>query len=178
MPVRLEQRSIVSEPRAAQALRSAGVGLLFAVDRARRHRRQMRGPTLLRAFAFAEIFAVAAREAAERPAPRGDAPGGEKRSDASDTVDPFVAKAVIVTAFHGELEGWIRSVPLGEELPFDRGAGDGKLYVNRTLGVFGLMTGEGPARAATSITALGYDARVDVSAAYAAAARNERASRR
>ena len=75
---------------------------------------------------------------------------------------------VIVTAFPPELSAWTTGLPLGEALPFEQGASPNQppLHLNRSLGILGLTTGMGPARAAASITALGYDPRFDLAQSY------------
>lgn len=90
-------------------------------------------------------------------------------SAASTTASPLISiNAVIVTAIKGEVDTWVHKLPLGESLPFDWGAmgPHAELHVNRSLGVMALSTGQGPAKAATSIMALGFDPRLDLKDAY------------
>ena len=81
-------------------------------------------------------------------------------------------KAVVVTMFEvgsdsgdaaGEFQLWHEGAKLNERMPFAHGH---DLYLNRTSGVLGMVTGEGTANAATAITQLGLDPRFDLSHAY------------
>jgi len=82
-------------------------------------------------------------------------------------------RVVVVTTFEigkdsgdtaGEFQEWVEKLPLNEVAPFPQGYH--ALRLNRTLGVLGIVTGEGPTRAAASIEALGNDPRFDLSHAY------------
>jgi purine nucleoside permease len=86
---------------------------------------------------------------------------------------PFPVRVVVVTTFElgndigdkpGEFQRWVEKLPLNEVVPFP--AGYHELRLNRELGVLGIVTGEGPTRAAASITALGHDGRFDLSHSY------------
>ncbi len=86
---------------------------------------------------------------------------------------PLPIRVVVVTTFEigadtgdapGEFQAWVERLPLPEAVPFPQGYRD--LRLNRALGVLGIVTGEGPARAAASIEALGDDPRFDLSHAY------------
>jgi purine nucleoside permease len=82
-------------------------------------------------------------------------------------------RVVVVTTFEvgqdtgdtaGEFQEWVEKLPLAEVVPFPQGYHD--LRLNRSLGVLGIVTGEGPTRAAASIEALGNDPRFDLTHAY------------
>ncbi len=82
-------------------------------------------------------------------------------------------RVVVVTTFEigkdtgdvpGEFQDWVEKLPLGTVLPFPQGLHP--LRFNARLGVLGMVSGEGPARMASSMTALGYDPRFDLSHAY------------
>lgn len=77
-------------------------------------------------------------------------------TDGSEVIVPHL---VVVTAMHSELERWIDRLPLGQTL-------SSELWWNGTLGILGMVTGEGMRRAAISTTALGYDNRFDVRSSY------------
>ena len=86
---------------------------------------------------------------------------------------PLPIRVVVVTTFEigadtgdapGEFQEWVERLPLSEAVPFPQGYRD--LRLNRALGVLGIVTGEGPTRAAASIEALGNDPRFDLSHAY------------
>lgn len=86
---------------------------------------------------------------------------------------PLPIRVVVVTTFEighdtgdtpGEFQDWVENLPLSETLPFPQAYHD--LRLNRALGVLGIVTGEGPTRAAASIEALGNDPRLDLSHAY------------
>ena len=82
-------------------------------------------------------------------------------------------RVVVVTTFEigadtgdtpGEFQEWVEKLPLTTVLPFPQGYHP--LRYNAALGVLGMVSGEGPARMAASMTALGYDPRFDLSHAY------------
>jgi purine nucleoside permease len=82
-------------------------------------------------------------------------------------------KVVVVTTFEveqngqdmgGEFQAWTDQYPLPEHIPFPQGYHE--LRYNHAEQVLGIVTGEGTARAAASITALGHDPRFDLSHAY------------
>jgi purine nucleoside permease len=86
---------------------------------------------------------------------------------------PVIIRVVVVTTFEvgkdsgdtaGEFQDWVERLPLPETVAFPQAYHD--LRLNRALGVLGLVTGEGPTRAAASIEALGNDPRFDLSHAY------------
>ena len=86
---------------------------------------------------------------------------------------PLPIRVVVATTFEigqdtgdapGEFQQWVERLPLTEIVPFPQGYRD--LRLNRALGVLGIVTGEGPTRAAASIEALGNDPRFDLSHAY------------
>ncbi len=86
---------------------------------------------------------------------------------------PLPIRVVVVTTFElgadagdapGEFQAWVERLPLAETVPFPQGYRD--LRLNRALGVLGIVTGEGPTRAAASIEALGDDPRFDLGHAY------------
>ncbi len=86
---------------------------------------------------------------------------------------PIAIKVVVVTTFElgadtgdmpGEFQNWVEKLPLGTVLAFPQGYHP--LRYNPRLGVLGMVSGEGPVRMASSITALGYDPRFDLSHAY------------
>ncbi|MCQ8242092.1 purine nucleoside permease [Rhizosaccharibacter radicis] len=93
--------------------------------------------------------------------------------DTAASTAPIPIRVVVVTTFElgsdtgdrpGEFQRWVEKLPLREVLP--NPAGYRPLRINRELGVLGIVTGEGPTRAAASITALGHDGRFDLSHAY------------
>jgi purine nucleoside permease len=82
-------------------------------------------------------------------------------------------KLVIVTMFDppagagnwpSELTRWVERVPLPEQLEFP--LGERKLRLNRERGILAVVTGVGNTKAATTIMALGLDARFDLSRSY------------
>ncbi|WP_428377887.1 purine nucleoside permease [Lichenicoccus sp.] len=82
-------------------------------------------------------------------------------------------RVVVVTTFElgadtgdkpGEFQDWVERLPLRTVLPFPQGYHP--LRYNASLGVLGMVSGEGPARMAASMTALGDDPRFDLSRAY------------
>jgi purine nucleoside permease len=86
---------------------------------------------------------------------------------------PLQIRVLVVTTFEigndtgdtpGEFQEWVEKLPLAETLPFPQAYHD--LRLNRPLGVLGLVTGEGPTRAAASIEAIGNDPRFDLTHAY------------
>jgi purine nucleoside permease len=86
---------------------------------------------------------------------------------------PLHIRVVVVTTFEigndtgdtpGEFQDWVEKFPLPETLPFPQAYR--ALRLNRRLGVLGIVTGEGPTRAAASIEALGNDPRFDLTHAY------------
>ncbi len=86
---------------------------------------------------------------------------------------PLPIRVVVVTTFEvgkdtgdtaGEFQEWVEKLPLAETVPFPQAYHD--LRLNRSLGVLGIVTGEGPTRAAASIEALGNDPRFDLTHAY------------
>jgi len=88
-------------------------------------------------------------------------------------VEPIPIKVVIVTMFEkgddtgdtpGEFQYWAERMPLEETVAFPMGYRD--LRLNRELGVLGIVTGIGTAKAAASIMALGLDDRFDLTKAY------------
>ena len=89
------------------------------------------------------------------------------------TAAPIPVHVVVVTTFElgadtgdmpGEFQNWVTRFPLPQTLPFP--AGYHPLRYDPSSKVLGIVTGEGPARAASSITALGHDPRFDLSHAY------------
>ncbi|WP_428391444.1 purine nucleoside permease [Lichenicoccus sp.] len=86
---------------------------------------------------------------------------------------PIPIRVVVVTTFElghdtgdtpGEFQNWVEKLPLPTVLAFPQGYHP--LRYNAWLHVLGMVSGEGPARMAASITALGYDPRFDLSHAY------------
>jgi purine nucleoside permease len=82
-------------------------------------------------------------------------------------------KVVVVTTFEigndtgdaaGEFQNWVEKFPLPTILPFPQGYHH--LRYNPEKQVLGIVTGEGPSRIASSITALANDKRFDLSHAY------------
>lgn len=82
-------------------------------------------------------------------------------------------RVVVVTAFEigndtgdtpGEFQNWVENLPLPEVVPFPQGYHP--LRYNPEKHVLGIVAGEGPARMASSITALANDPRFDFSHAY------------
>jgi purine nucleoside permease len=82
-------------------------------------------------------------------------------------------KVVVVTTFEigedigdtaGEFQNWVEKLPLPTVLPFPQG--NHHLRYNSEKQVLGIVTGEGPSRMASSITALANDKRFDLSHAY------------
>jgi purine nucleoside permease len=86
---------------------------------------------------------------------------------------PLQIRVLVVTTFEigndtgdtpGEFQEWVEKFPLPETLPFPQAYHS--LRLNRPLGVLGMVTGEGPTRAAASIEAIGLDPRFDLTHAY------------
>ncbi len=86
---------------------------------------------------------------------------------------PIPIRVVVVTTFElgqdtgdtpGEFQDWVERLPLRTVLPFPQGYHP--LRLDPQLGVLGMVSGEGPVRMASSITALGYDPRFDLRHAY------------
>lgn len=82
-------------------------------------------------------------------------------------------KVVVVTTFEigndtgdtpGEFQNWVENLPLPDTLPFPQGYHP--LRFNPDKGVLGIVTGEGPTRMASSITALANDPRFDLRHSY------------
>ena len=82
-------------------------------------------------------------------------------------------RVVVVTAFEigndtgdtpGEFQTWVEKLPLPNVVPFPQGYHP--LRYNPEKHVLGIVTGEGPSRMASSITALANDPRFDFSHAY------------
>ena len=82
-------------------------------------------------------------------------------------------RVVVVTTFEigndtgdtpGEFQNWVEKLPLPTVLPFPQGYHH--LRYNNDKHVLGIVTGEGPTRMASSITALANDPRFDVTHAY------------
>lgn len=82
-------------------------------------------------------------------------------------------KVVVVTAFEigedtgdtpGEFQNWVERLPLPIVLPFPQGYHH--LRYNPEKQILGIVTGEGPSRMASSITALANDKRFDLRNAY------------
>ncbi len=82
-------------------------------------------------------------------------------------------RVVVVTTFEigndtgdtpGEFQNWVEKLPLQTVVPFPQGYRH--LRYNADKHVLGIVTGEGPARMASSITALANDPRFDVTHAY------------
>jgi purine nucleoside permease len=87
--------------------------------------------------------------------------------------DRIPIRVVVVTTFEigndtgdtpGEFQNWVEKLPLPAVLPFPQGYHP--LRYNPAKHVLGIVTGEGPSRMASSITALANDPRFDVSHAY------------
>ena len=85
----------------------------------------------------------------------------------------FPVRVVVITTFEveqdgkdmgGEFQAWTDQYPLPVHIPFPQGYHE--LRYNPTDQVLGIVTGEGTAHAAASITALGHDPRFDLSHAY------------
>ena len=92
---------------------------------------------------------------------------------AARAAPPIPIRVVVVTTFElgrdsgdvpGEFQAWVEKLPLPTLVAFPQGYHP--LRINRRLGVLGMVSGEGPARMASSITALGYDPRFDLRHAY------------
>jgi purine nucleoside permease len=93
--------------------------------------------------------------------------------NAANAAAPIPVRVVVVTTFEvgkdtgdvpGEFQLWVEKLPLATVLPFPQGIHP--LRLNRALGILGMVSGEGPARMASSMTALGYDPRFDLRHAY------------
>ncbi len=87
--------------------------------------------------------------------------------------EPIPIKVLVVTTFElgadtgdkpGEFQRWVEKLPLPETVPFPQGYR--ALRFNPALGVLGIVTGEGPTRAAASMEAIGNDPRFDLSHTY------------
>jgi purine nucleoside permease len=85
---------------------------------------------------------------------------------------PIPVKVVVVAMFElgadtgdapGEYQFWVEREHLDQILPFPAGYRDLRMNAN---GVLGVLTGEGTAKAAATIMALGLDPRFDLSKAY------------
>jgi purine nucleoside permease len=92
---------------------------------------------------------------------------------AAQDVNTIPVRVVVVTTFEadqngqdqgGEFQAWTDQYPLPEHIPFPQGYHE--LRYNPTDQVLGIVTGEGTAHAAASITALGHDPRFDLSHAF------------
>ncbi len=92
---------------------------------------------------------------------------------AADGETKIPVRVVVVTTFEvdqtgqdqgGEFQAWTDQYPLSEHIPFPQGYHE--LRYSPTDQVLGIVTGEGTAHAAASITALGHDPRFDLSHAY------------
>ena len=92
---------------------------------------------------------------------------------AHHTVRPVPIKVVVVATFEvgedkgdqaGEFQQWVEKLPLPVVLPFPQGYHH--LRYNPEKAILGVVTGEGPSRMASSITALANDDRFDLSHAY------------
>lgn len=86
---------------------------------------------------------------------------------------PLTIRAVVITTFGnaaasgpegGEFGNWVQRLPLSDTI--DLPIAYQSLRYNPTLGVLGIMTGEGAERAAASVMALGADPRFDLTHAY------------
>jgi purine nucleoside permease len=91
---------------------------------------------------------------------------------AAPATAPLEVKVVVVTMFEigkdsgdqaGEFQLWHERQKLDSRLPF---AHHHDLYLNRSTGVLGMVTGIGTANSATAVMALGLDPRFDLSKAY------------
>jgi purine nucleoside permease len=91
----------------------------------------------------------------------------------ADDFEPLPIRVVIVNAFQigtdtggspGEAAAWVEQLPLPTTIPF--AGGDRALRYNADLQVLEIVTGEGPTRMASALTALGYDPRFDLTHAY------------
>jgi purine nucleoside permease len=91
---------------------------------------------------------------------------------ATPTVAPIRVKVVVVAMFElgadtgdapGEYQFWVEREHLDQVLPFPAGNHDLRMNPN---GVLAVLTGEGTAKAAATIMALGLDPRFDLSKAY------------
>ena len=100
-------------------------------------------------------------------------PRAASAANAVSEVAPIPVRVVVVTTFEvgqdsgdvpGEFQLWVEKLPLATVLPFPQGIHP--LRFNKTLGILGMVSGEGPARMASSLTALGYDPRFDLRHAY------------
>ena len=92
---------------------------------------------------------------------------------AAENAGTIPVRVVVVTTFEveqdgkdqgGEFQAWTDQYPLPVHIPFPQGYHE--LRYNPTEQVLGIVTGEGTAHAAASITALGHDPRFDLSNAY------------
>jgi purine nucleoside permease len=87
--------------------------------------------------------------------------------------DRILVRVVVVTTFEvgndtgdapGEFQNWVENLPLPIVVPFPQGYHH--LRYNAEKHVLGVVTGQGPVRMASSITALANDPRFDVTHAY------------
>ena len=106
---------------------------------------------------------VASAAAQDSATPAGEAANAE----------PLPVRVVVVTMYEtggttgdqaGEMQLWVERLPADTEMPFP--AGDRPLRYNADKQILVINTGVGTARSATSVTAIGYDPRFDVSQAY------------
>jgi purine nucleoside permease len=91
---------------------------------------------------------------------------------ATPTAAPIPVKVVVVAMFElgadtgdapGEYQFWVEREHLNQTIPFPAGNRDLRMGSN---GVLALLTGQGTAKAASSVMALGLDPRFDLSKAY------------
>jgi purine nucleoside permease len=125
------------------------------------------------------------RDLANTPTPNPSPQGGGERAwpflatlialafAAPAVAKPIEVRVVIVTTWEasfngkdvfGELSAWERGWPLPQELPFPGGVHP--LRYDPQTHVLAIVTGEATARAAASITELGFDPRFDLTHAY------------
>ena len=97
----------------------------------------------------------------------------EQPNQGSQEVQPIPIKVVVLAMFErgndtgdgpGEFQLWVQRLPLADSLAFPQGYR--QLRYNQELGVLGMVTGVGTAKAAASVMALGMDPRFDLSKAY------------
>ena len=90
-----------------------------------------------------------------------------------NSIDPIPIKVVVVAMFErgndtgdgpGEFQLWVERLPLNDSLSFPQGYR--QLRINQELGVLGMVTGVGTAKAAASVMALGMDPRFDLTKSY------------
>ena len=112
---------------------------------------------------------AASAQAGTRISARAGA-AGCARADAATRIP---VRVVVVTTFEigadtgdtaGEFQNWVERLPLPDTIAFPQGFRP--LRWNRSIGVLGVVSGEGPVHMAASIEALGNDGRFDVSHAY------------